>query len=48
MPGKYPSVKFEKKLIERDREFGFLICWGVFFLCAGSEHRKIWELFLIP
>ncbi len=40
MPGKHPSVKFEKKLIERDREFGFLICWRVFFLVCRERAQK--------
>ncbi len=31
-------VKFEKKLIERDRELGFLICWRVFFV--GRERAQ--------
>jgi hypothetical protein len=40
MPGNHASVKFEKKLIERDREFGFLICRRVFFCVQGASTER--------
>jgi hypothetical protein len=35
-----PVWNLKKKLIEWDREFGFLICWGVFFFCVQGASTE--------